>query len=205
MNLWQDLQDACWQNYLETKDYKGAFSIDGLKGAGMTGMMINKNIRGGVCLDIGCGIMPKPFYMKVASSVKFIGIDPFEGDKQREFEFVNAKSENLPFRDSVFDGVLFGTSLDHVIDVKKSISEAYRVLKVGGHLFVWTAIKKNDKKYQVWLNKKKPAKYDSFHLQAFTDDSIRELLFDFIFIEKKRVSPKVNNESIYHYKKCGEE
>ena len=112
MNLWESLQDRCWQNYLRTKDYKGSFSIKGLKGAELTGRLINKTIPGGIWLDIGCGIMPLPLYMKVAPKIRFIGVDPFRGDKDREFEFHNTTAEDLPFESDTFDGVLFGTSLD---------------------------------------------------------------------------------------------
>lgn len=200
MNLWQKLQDDCWNNYLTTQSYKGAFSVEGLRGAELVGNLINKMIPGGVCLDIGCGIMPKPYYMEIACEVEFIGIDPLKGDKQRDFDFFNGVAECLPYFDNSFDGVLFATSLDHVIDVNKSISEAKRVLKKDGYLFLWTAIKDNNAKYRVWLNKPKPAQYDDFHLQAFTDSSIRKLFSDLKFIERIRVN-RINNESIYYFQK----
>ena len=40
--LWQELQDLEWAEYLKTP--VGTFSVDGLKGAEMTGKIINETI-----------------------------------------------------------------------------------------------------------------------------------------------------------------
>ena len=186
MKSWKELQEQGLNNYLKTGAYKGSFSFDGPRGADVVGNLINKTIPSGKCLDVGCGIVPLPHYMKIAESVKFTGIDPYIGDKEREFRFIQCKAESLPFEDDSFDAVLFATSLDHIEFPAKAIAEAGRVLKLDGHIFVWTAVRK---------------KPDDNHIQNFSDQNIRSLFSRFCFMGRILVRPKINNESIYHYEK----
>ena len=44
--------------------------------------------------------------------------------------------EHMPFRNDVFDAVLCGYSLRDAIQLRKAISEIYRVLKLGGRLVI---------------------------------------------------------------------
>ena len=179
MNKWKELQAAWVSKYKEAGTLKGYFSIDGLMGARMVGQLINSNIAGGSCLDVGCGILAKPFYMKIATDVKFAGIDPIAGEK-REFEFIKGCAESLPFADKEFDGVLFATSLNHCEDPAKAINEAYRVLVGKGYLFIWNG-----------LNEK-----DESHLWAFSKESLMNLLGDFELIHYIKVHPNKNDETI---------
>lgn len=183
---WGELQDRNWNNYIESKSYKGTFSFDGPRGADIVGELINKTIPNEKCLDIGCGIVPLPHYMKIADSVEFIGIDPYMGDKEREFEFIHGIAENLPFKDDSFDGVLFATSLDHIELPANATNEAYRVLKNNGKVFLWTAIRSEP---------------DKNHIHNFTDQDIRKLFSRFCLIDRILVRPKIGNESIYLYEK----
>ena len=179
MNKWKELQTAWVSKYKEAGTLKGYFSIDGLMGARMVGQLINSNIAGGSCLDVGCGILDKPFYMKIADDVKFTGIDPIAGGR-REFEFIKGCAESLPFTDKEFDGVLFATSLNHCKDPTKAINEAYRVLIDNGYLFIWNG-----------LNEK-----DDSHLWAFSKESLMNLLVGFKIINSIRVRPNRNAETI---------
>lgn len=45
-------------------------------------------------------------------------------------------AERLPFRDEVFDGVVFQAVLEHVRDSRRALSEIMRVLKPGGRVYV---------------------------------------------------------------------
>ena len=195
-DLWQELQDLEWAEYL--KSPVGTFSVDGLRGAEMTGHVINDTIPGGRCLDVGCGVLPFPSYMKAAPDVCFMGIDPYTEKVKREFKFFRGYAENLPWATEVFDGVLFATSLDHVKDPSVALKESYRVLSKGGYLFIWCSVRKNDKKYQQWLKAPKPARYDTFHMWAYTEKSLMELAKDFNFVERIIVK---GNESIFIFRK----
>jgi len=87
----------------------------------------------GWVLDVGCGPQALPSY---SGGDHFVGIDPLPGGP-REFAFVQGVAEYLPFRDAVFDRVLFATSLDHMLSPQRAIAEARRVLKPGGLACVW--------------------------------------------------------------------
>jgi len=56
--------------------------------------------------------------------------------KERGVEVIDAVAEELPFEDESFDFVLMVTTVCFVDDVKKSLSEIYRVLKRGGSVIV---------------------------------------------------------------------
>jgi SAM-dependent methyltransferase len=86
-------------------------------------------------LDIGCGPQQLPSYHSAASRV--VGIDPVFGERPRDFPFVQAIAEYLPFRDRAFDQILFASSLDHVLDPRRSLAEAKRCLKPGGRIDLW--------------------------------------------------------------------
>ena len=49
-------------------------------------------------------------------------------------------SEDLPFKDNKFDFVYCYTVLEHVANVKKSISEMIRVLQPGGGFYLYARL-----------------------------------------------------------------
>ena len=89
----------------------------------------------GLVLDIGCGPQARPSYLPVNTEV--VGIDPLLGYQPREFSFVQGIGEYLPFRDAIFDHILYASSLDHIINPQRSLAEAARCLKPGGHISLW--------------------------------------------------------------------
>ena len=62
-----------------------------------------------------------------------------EGKKNHKFkskiEWVVAPAENLPFADDTFDAYLVSFGVRNFSNIKRSLSEAYRVLKPGGKFF----------------------------------------------------------------------
>lgn len=90
----------------------------------------------GLILDVGCGPQALPSYAEGIAE-RFVGVDPLRGTEPRAFAFAQAIAEYLPFRDSVFDRVLFATSLDHVLLPKLALAEARRVTKPGGMVCIW--------------------------------------------------------------------
>lgn len=77
-------------------------------------------------LDIGCG--SRPYRSLLRGSV---GIDYNSGD-------IHAVGESLPIKSESIDLVFSTQVLEHVDDPAKFLSEAYRVLKPGGHLILST-------------------------------------------------------------------
>jgi SAM-dependent methyltransferase len=93
------------------------------------------NLEGDV-LDIGCGTQREPSYA-VGAGVRFVGIDPVRGERERAFTFMQGLGEYLPFAEGSFDRVLFATSLDHVLSPVRALSESRRVLRATGSVNVW--------------------------------------------------------------------
>ena len=197
-SIWKMLQDLEWDMYLDTP--VGVFSVDGLPGAEMTGGVLNRVLNGRTCLDIGCGALAKPAYIRAAPDVIFTGVDPYLGNVEREFNFIEGFAEELPFGDKTFDGALFATSLDHIGNPQKAISEAHRILKDEGNLFIWLTHRPIDEQYLSW--KSTGGQYDKYHIQAFTPESVKELT-ESLFVETETFTHKHNpNECLYIFRKC---
>jgi SAM-dependent methyltransferase len=91
-------------------------------------------------LDVGCG--PAGSLEWATMAAERVGLDPLVGqyrslgiDEQR-MRYVEASSEEMPFRDESFDVVSTLNSLDHVEDVERTIAELKRVLGRGGSLLL---------------------------------------------------------------------
>jgi SAM-dependent methyltransferase len=91
---------------------------------------------GKVVLDIGCGPLTWPSYFppdwRNSSS---IGADPFPTSFGGSV--VKGTGEFLPIGEGVIDNVLAATSLDHTMDLMRTLQETFRVLRVGGRLIIW--------------------------------------------------------------------
>jgi SAM-dependent methyltransferase len=94
------------------------------------------DLRGRV-LDVGCGPQRRPSYVPELPGVELVGIDPLRGVAARDFSFVRGLGEYLPFASGSFDRVLFGTSLDHLLDPDRALREAFRVLAPDGRAVLW--------------------------------------------------------------------
>lgn len=131
----------------------------------------------GLILDIGVGPQEVPTHIdNFKDKATFIGIDPLMGNSTRKFIFVCGLGEYLPFKEGVFDQVLFVTSLDHVIDPVVVLEEAKRVLKSDGDICIWIPEKAKNcpppKKSHEWYdNLEKPDNAeDKFHFRRIYED-----------------------------------
>jgi hypothetical protein len=89
----------------------------------------------GVILDVGCDD-PRIGASILPASARYIGLDPF-CMRTTPFRLIGV-GEYLPFKDNSLDGVLFNTSLDHILDWRRAIEEAHRVLAPRGMLYLST-------------------------------------------------------------------
>ena len=100
---------------------------------------------GGLVLDVGCGPQSLPTHFSPPPrGTRFVGIDPLVGDREADYTQVRGLAEYLPFRDGIFERVLFVTTLDHFVDVSRALEEARRVLIRGGRIVVWLGHKRAD-------------------------------------------------------------
>ena len=92
-------------------------------------------------LEIGGGATPLAIFSK-SGAVSLV--DPLMNFYKETFpnvfpastELVQAKSEDLPFKDNTFDILLTRNTLDHVEDVKSCLGEMQRVLKPNGVAYI---------------------------------------------------------------------
>ena len=176
MDLWKKLQKVEWDSY--KNDPYGVFSTDDYRPAVRLGEAILKS-GNGLFLDIGCGCLSLPSYMKLNSKIKWIGIDPFFGDVKRKFPFAQALGEYLPFKEQIFDGILYASTIDHLIDPIKSLKYSYKILKSQGRLYIWYTNRKKDQRYIAWKKDRNSGiatLYNRCHQWAFTHESIRGLI-----------------------------
>ncbi|MES2984409.1 MAG: methyltransferase domain-containing protein [Pseudomonadota bacterium] len=93
----------------------------------------------GSVLDIGCDD-PLIGASLLPPTASYIGLDPF-CIRTEPFRLIGV-GEYLPFADAALDNALFNTSLDHIMDWRRGLREAHRVIKPGGSLYlcslVWT-------------------------------------------------------------------
>lgn len=116
---------------------------------------IHSEVRAGTVLDVGCGPLPLAGYLEFPDKSKycFVGIDPIDGTSYEGFRIVGV-SELIPIQDKSVDAVVFGTSLDHVCDLTRSIHEARRVVKDNGRIVIWMSDNKRPpliKSIETWL------------------------------------------------------
>ena len=94
-------------------------------------------------IDVACGTgdIAKLFLNNTNKNAKITCVDPNRGmiskgkDKLKKFKnlkWIVSSAENLPVNDNDFDFYTISFGLRNTKDIKKSLSEAYRVLKPGG-------------------------------------------------------------------------
>ena len=109
--------------------------------------------EGNIILDIGCGVGNYIIALSKINRVCF-GVDPlYEAsllkaqqkakDENVNISLIRGVSENLPFGDKKFDMVLSLSTLQHVSDQDKTLSEIKRVLKDSGFLLVSVPTNRN--------------------------------------------------------------
>ena len=175
--LWQAHQRKMWQEYQEGDE--GVFTSQDNPLGRHVGEVIARS-GGGLYLDVGCGALAQPLYMAASSGcVEWIGVDPFLGDTERRFPFVQGLGEYLPFLREVFDGALYASTIYHQLDPRRSLRRVHGVLKPMGKLFVWYKASRFGRKYLVWSGLRTlgfARMYDEDYQWAFTLTSLRTQL-----------------------------
>lgn len=103
--------------------------------------------KGMKILDVGCGT--GNFCIKLAETgCQVTGIDVSEemlaiarakaSGKNLQINFINMDVTELKFKDNEFDAVISMAAVEFIHDVKKVTEEIFRVVKIGGQVFVGT-------------------------------------------------------------------
>lgn len=139
----------------------------------------------GDILDIGCDNISSS--LKIIPPVcKYLGLDVFV-ESSKDFK-IFAAAEMLPFANNSFNNVLFNASLDHVLDYHEAISEAFRVLKKNGYIYISS---------YVWKEKATLLK-DIVHFHHFRDEQLLSSVENYFNIsEVQRYECPKNNDHRY--------
>ncbi len=131
----------------------------------------------GRILDIGCDD-PNIGASLLPSSAQYVGLDPF-CSLPTPFRLIGV-GEYLPFTQDAMDGVLFNTSLDHILDWHRAIDEARRVLKPEGILYLSSLVWTHDAELM----------RDSVHFHHFREIDLLNALSDFEIVSEQRYTYK---------------
>ncbi len=89
-------------------------------------------------LDIGCGTGNYTYFFCDNNNVTGIDIQNVVKKELLKFDFKIVDATNLFFADNFYDLIVSFDVIEHIAEDEKMISEAYRVLKNGGKIFLGT-------------------------------------------------------------------
>jgi len=109
---------------------------------------LGKDLSGRKILDIGCGDGVLTFWLAQKGAAakgidtSALAIQLAQGKKETAgIEFVEGSAYDLPWQDGEFDAVVSSDVIEHVRDPGQFLSEANRVLKIGGVAVISTPIR----------------------------------------------------------------
>ena len=133
----------------------------------------------GSIIDVGCGNPDQSIKYFGGENFYYMGLDPFVAPITSIIPVVKGLGEDLPFGDSSFDSVALISILDHVVDPNIIISEASRVLRIGGFLYILIL---------VWTDHFS-IENDEYHFKHFSEKEIHDLIPENFRIEETQFIP----------------
>lgn len=113
--------------------------------------IIGNNLSGASRLiDLGCGTGTFARKFFVEEKAVFFGLDISPNSVkvasrniEGKIRYLAGDIENLCIKDETFDVIVFSGVLHHFANIKKSLSEGYRILKKGGYMLSYDPNMKN--------------------------------------------------------------
>lgn len=150
----------------------------------------------GRILDIGCGPYACPSYLATRRPDLTYGLEPLPLKEAPRFEVQQGFNEFIPWADEQFDTVVSGTSLDHVLSLRRSFEEVVRVLRPDGRYIVWLASVPGAKAFDEAAPE--PKAIDQFHLFHFDRNWIEPIFEEFFYIEDVTVTPQPGFDHLFY-------
>ncbi len=126
----------CW-NHFSKKEQKEALYL--LKKRLKINNVSLSLIKGKECLDLGCGSGRYSMALLSLGAKSVVGVDTIIPKfKHQGFVFKKASVLDVPLKSKSFDFVFCNGVLHHTTNWKKGIREAFRLLKPGGWLWLYT-------------------------------------------------------------------
>jgi ubiquinone/menaquinone biosynthesis C-methylase UbiE len=139
-----NLENAGQKTYAEWQFEKGADTIKCFAEKYKPQTMFHgKNV-----LDVGCGAAGKSLYYLKMGAERVTGVDivpAYEREAMqlasklgysRNFNFICASAEQLPFPDNTFDTIIMSDAMEHVSAPEAVLSEMLRLVRPDGHIFI---------------------------------------------------------------------
>jgi len=101
-----------------------------------------KNMSGNM-LDIGCGAGHSTIPL-IKENRNIVGVDISSSSlyilkrRSSSIMLIEADAENLPFKKELFDSIVMGEVLEHLLDPFSALKECYKLLSKGGMLVITT-------------------------------------------------------------------
>jgi|LauGreDrversion4_2_1035121.scaffolds.fasta_scaffold29516_3 SAM-dependent methyltransferase len=161
--VWREAFEENREEYAVAERRCASLSVPSNPGAEAFAEWVQPLLRGRV-LDVGCGPQPVPVYLERHPPEWCAGIDPLPPFDEHPFVFRRALCEAIPWPDRCFESVVCATSLDHVLDLDRSLDEVCRVLVPGGLFLLWVAFVPGSVRYDL---DRVTERLDRFHLFHF--------------------------------------
>ena len=149
---------------------EGSLSLSSREDVQRFNDFIKTSYTGNSFLDVGCGILQLPGYLEFTRDIEstIVGLDPIDRKDFKGVRIVGV-SEYIPLIDHCVDNVIFATSLDHVVDLSKTIRETKRVLKKNGKVFLWMSDKSMTikEKFLSWYNRRKKSLFQGYDVDIY--------------------------------------
>jgi ubiquinone/menaquinone biosynthesis C-methylase UbiE len=172
-----------WDRWAKTFDNKwnAPFRYLQKKVISLTNLQNNMNF-----LDLGCGT---GWAVRYASTVlkgqgNFIGIDMSEGmitkakenaAEYKNVSFYKASSEELPLENNYFDVIICTMSFHHYLNPGKALSEAHRVLKPKGRIYILDGT--TDDFITRWIDSL-ARKIEKIHVKQYSTAEYRQMFLE---------------------------